>query len=172
MASALACSLAGRIAAVAPVAGITDLDGCAPSRAVPVISFHGTADPFISYDGGLGPAVAGLPVPDGSGRTLGDLGVTTPKGDEPSIPDQFAAWAARNGCDTTLSTTPVAADVDLLSYPCQPGADVELYRVNGGGHAWPGSEFSKAIVGIVGPTTFSISADDLIWAFFQAHPLH
>ena len=41
----------------------------------------------------------------------------------------------------------------------------------GGGHSWPGSEFSKAVAAVVGPTTMSISANELMWKFFQAHPL-
>ena len=43
--------------------------------------------------------------------------------------------------------------------------------MTGGGHSWPGSEFSQAVASVVGPTTMSISADELMWKFFQAHPL-
>ena len=57
-----------------------------------------------------------------------------------------------------------------VSYRCPKRADVELYRIEGGGHTWPGSEFSRAIESVVGPTTFSINADDAMWTFFQAHP--
>jgi polyhydroxybutyrate depolymerase len=52
-------------------------------------------------------------------------------------------------------------------YDCPDGADVEMYIVAGGGHAWPGSEFSKGVEQIIGPTTFDIDATDLIWEFFQ-----
>jgi hypothetical protein len=34
-----------------------------------------------------------------------------------------------------------------------------------------GSKFSQAIASVVGHTTFSISADQLIWTFFEQHPL-
>jgi poly(3-hydroxybutyrate) depolymerase len=40
-----------------------------------------------------------------------------------------------------------------------------------GGHAWPGSEFSKAIAAVVGRTTFSINANELMREFFEAHPI-
>jgi polyhydroxybutyrate depolymerase len=43
--------------------------------------------------------------------------------------------------------------------------------VTGGGHAWPGSPVSKAIAPVVGYTTMAISADQIMWAFFVAHPL-
>ena len=87
MTSAVACKYADRIVAAAPVAGIRDIPGCKPSRPVPVIAFHGTADPYVSYDGGLGQKAADLPAGDGSGRTLGQAGAVNPKAKGPSIPD-------------------------------------------------------------------------------------
>ena len=142
---------------------------------MPVIAFHGTADPFVTYTGGLGQKALSLPAPNGHG-TLGQSGsagtaaTRAPPGS--SIPDQAAKWAKRNGCATTASYKKVATGVTLISYPCPPDATVELYRITGGGHAWPGSTFTRAIASVVGFTTFAISADDLMWAFFQAHPLH
>ncbi|MGH8986697.1 MAG: alpha/beta hydrolase family esterase, partial [Acidimicrobiia bacterium] len=54
MTSAIACAYADQIAAAAPIAGISDIDGCEPDRAVPVVAFHGTDDGFVAIDGGLG----------------------------------------------------------------------------------------------------------------------
>ena len=173
MASAVACRYAGQVAAVAPVAGIQAVSGCHPVRPVPVIAFHGTADPFVSYDGGLGAKALALPAPNGHG-TLGQSGsaASTAKATPgSSIPDQAAKWARRNGCGSTASYTPVATKVTLISYPCPADATVELYRITGGGHAWPGSAFCRSIASVIGYTTFAISADDLMWAFFEAHPL-
>jgi polyhydroxybutyrate depolymerase len=169
MTSAVACAYADRVAAVAPVAGVRRPDGCDPARPVPLLAFHGTEDPFVAYDGGLGPAALRLPAPDGSGRTLGELGLE--EGGEPSVPEVVAAWATGDGCEDEPATEEVADDVDRISYPCPAGIGVELYRVEGGGHTWPGSEFSRAIESVVGHTTFSISADEVMWAFFEDHPL-
>lgn len=169
MTSAVACQFAGQVAAVAPVAGIQAVKGCRPSRPVPVIAFHGTADPFVSYGGGLGPKALALPAPNGHG-TIGQSG-TARSGAGPSIPDQAAMWARRNGCGSPPTNTVVAPRVTLIRYPCPPDATVELYRVTGGGHAWPGSAVSQSIGKVVGYTTMAISADDLMWAFFEAHPL-
>lgn len=58
-----------------------------------------------------------------------------------------------------------------VSYSCPQGADVELYRIEGGGHSWPGSDFSARVESYVGPTTFSIDANEVMWSFFQDHPL-
>jgi polyhydroxybutyrate depolymerase len=178
MTSTVACVMSDRIAAAAPVSGAVDLgDACAAERPVPVVTFHGTADPFLDFEGGLGPAVANLPKPDGSG-SLGDLDADesdqmdeTVTMNDASVPEVMAAWAERNGCDDAAPTeTEEAADVTLVIFDCPPDAEVELYRIEGGGHTWPGSHLLEG-VDMVGPTTFSIDADDIMWAFFQAHPL-
>jgi polyhydroxybutyrate depolymerase len=171
MASAVACRYADRVAAIAPVAGLSDIDGCAPVRPVPVIAFHGTADQYVAYDGGYGSAVAGLPAPDGSGRTIGDLGALNGAG-PPAIPANLARWASLDGCSAgdAPSQARVTDDVTRLAYACAPGVDVELYRVEGGGHTWPGSALSAAVESVIGRTTMSISANELLWSFFAAHP--
>lgn len=180
MTSAVACAYADRVAAVAPVAGIRPIDGCEPARPVPVVTFHGTEDQFVAFEGGSGPAAAALPAPDGSGRTLAELqasgdpgGVTgtDPAPGDPTVPEIVAAWAERNGCDAEPRGEDVARDVTLEGYTCPDGADVAFYRIEGGGHTWPGSEFSASIESIVGPTTMSISANEVMWAFFRDHPL-
>ncbi len=170
MTSAIACEYADRVAAAAPVAGIRNPAGCKPARPVPVVAFHGTADPVLSYNGGLGPKGLALPAPDGSGRTLGQTGtagaVTTQ-----SVSKMTAAWAGRNHCAARPTETKVASDVTLIAYRCPDDATVELYRIEGGGHTWPGSELSRAVASVIGSTTFSISVNEIIWKFFQAHPL-
>jgi polyhydroxybutyrate depolymerase len=171
MTSAVACVYAGRVAAVAPVAGIQVPAGCHPSRPVPVVAFHGTADPFVPYDGGLGPAALALPAPDGSHRTLGQvLGPHAAQRTGPSGPAVTARWARRNGC-AAAPTTRSAPGVARIAYRCPSGADVVLYRISGGGHAWPGSALSRSVASVVGFTTMAVSADEVIWRFFAAHPL-
>ena len=174
MISAVACTYADRIAAIAPVAGIRNPKGCKATRPVPVLAIHGTKDLFITYTGGYGPSVAALPNSDGSGKSIGETATpeqiaAASKGT--AIPGITAAWAKRNGCSEPPKRTRIADDVTLIRYPCPKDATVELYRVTGGGHTWPGSQFSKQIEPIVGKTTFSISANEVIWKFFQQHPL-
>jgi polyhydroxybutyrate depolymerase len=174
MASALACSDASKIAAVATVAGIEATSGCRPSRPVPVIAFHGTADPFVPYTGGIGPAAKKLPAPNGSGTIGSNLNSKVDQGIQQNdlpIPVEEARWAARNGCSKSPKTSTVASGVTLIAYICPGNATVELYRENGAGHIWAGSEAMVAIASVVGKTTFSISANQLIWKFFETHPL-
>lgn len=169
--SILACVLADRIAAVAPVAGVRAIDGCDPARPVPVVAFHGTADTFVTFDGSPGTGASRLPAPDGSGRTLGELGGDRAPVLGTPVPEHLRRWAQRNGCRTEPRERRVADDVTRVAWPCPDGAEVLLYRIEGGGHSWPGSEFSAGIEGIVGRTTMSISANEVMWEFFQAHPL-
>ena len=169
MTSALACALSDRIAAVAPIAGVRDIRRCRPERDVPVVAFHGTADAVVAYDGGLGPVGLSLPAPGGSGQTIGELAPELAEG--PSVPEMVAAWAKRNGCKTKTTEEQIAEDVTKITWKCDADASVELYRITGGGHSWPGSEFSRSIAYAIGPTTFSIVANEVMWEFFQDHPL-
>ena len=50
MTSRSSCTLADRVAAVAPLAGVYAVSGCAPSKPVPLSTFHGTLDTFIPYE--------------------------------------------------------------------------------------------------------------------------
>ncbi|HEY7467122.1 MAG TPA: PHB depolymerase family esterase [Dehalococcoidia bacterium] len=148
MTSLLGCKLNDRIAAIAPVAGSPYADAqCRGKGPMPVIAFHGTDDQFVPFEGGPG----------------GRLGL--PSG---AVRDNMRDWAKHNGCNMTVQTQRIAADVVLESYGgCKDGADVQLYVVEGGGHTWPGGRIE--IPGL-GETTHSISATELSWAFFAAHP--
>ncbi len=168
MSMRLACNLSDRIAAIAPVAGVywppfspdfaEPADCPAKTRPVPVIAFHGTDDLFVPFNGGLG-----------------ILGTTF----RLSIEDAIAEWAANDNCTTGPSDSQAAPGVRLRHYEdCDDGAAVDLYVVEdadgagpgteGGGHTWPGTPID---VPGLGATSHEISANDLMWAFFQAHPL-
>jgi polyhydroxybutyrate depolymerase len=172
MSSFLTCTRANRFAAVAPVAGITvPPDNCTPSRPMPVLSFHGTADPILNFNGGLGDSLSGIL----KGKV--EEAATTPTTAKPAdlngpgYPAAVKAWAARNGCGPDPVDTKVTDAVIHRVYPCPAGADVEFYIIVGGGHSWPGSEFSRSIGNIVGPTTFDVNATELAWQFFQRFQL-
>jgi polyhydroxybutyrate depolymerase len=171
MTSSIACQYAGQVAAVATVAGLENPTGCHPARRIPVLNFHGTADPYVAYTGGPGPAGLKLPAPAGVTNVNQALGTGSVQVGGPSVPALTAIWARRDGCASTPHDTKVASDVTLISYSCPTNINVELYRITGGGHAWPGSVASKAIESAIGHVTYSISADQIMWKFFQAHPL-
>jgi polyhydroxybutyrate depolymerase len=169
MSSRLACDLADRIAAITTVAATTHPDDCAPSRAVPVQAFHGTADRVVPFEGG--------------DSALLDTFEQTADSDDPAaaarlqaavdllglaIPDEVGEWAAANGCSGETSS-PVGEDVTLTTYQgCT--APVLFYVVEGGGHSWPGSQTSRTVASL-GHTTMDVDATRLAWEFFQQHSL-
>ncbi len=82
-------------------------------------------------------------------------------------PNEVALWAAHNGCNGEQFVERYTEHVELRTYVDCGGADVVFYVIEGGGHTWPGAEPGA---GGIGPVTDEISANELIWAFFVAHP--
>jgi polyhydroxybutyrate depolymerase len=148
LAQRLGCEAADLFAAIAPVAGTLNFSPCNPSRPVSVIEFHGTADQHIPYGGGYGP------------KSLVNV-------DFASVKFSIEFWTVFDGCNSQPQTD-TANDIRHDTWTgCAGAASVELYTIVGGGHAWPG--------GLGGmpdsdPPTTSISATELMWQFFAAHP--
>jgi polyhydroxybutyrate depolymerase len=165
--SLLACARSNRFAAIAPVAGLRLLNPCPEERPVPIITFHGTDDTWVNFNGGFGP----IPFMANKPSTPASLAPAAADLNGPGIPANVAGMAAINGCDPTPTDIPISAEVIRRVYDCPAGADVEFYIVLGGGHAWPGSEFSRAIAAAIGYTTFDINATELAWSFFQQFQL-
>ena len=167
MSSALACARTDRFAAIAPVAGITRPEGCAPTRPLPVLAFHGTMDPILYFNGGIGNLAAAF-----SGGTLAPP--PTPVDlDGEGYPKAVAAWADANGCGAAVDERRSPQVIERI-YACEADADneVRFFIIEGGGHSWPGSAFSASIERIVGPTTTELDATEEIWRFFERHARH
>ena len=150
MAFVLSCTLSDRIAAVGMVAAAQMLpwSWCTDDRPVPMIAFHGTADPVVPYEGGTSW------VWDGS---------------FPDVSEWAASWARRNRCVPDTVESAVAADVTRRDYTgCAEDAAVVLFTIHGGGHTWPGGE--PLPEWFVGPTSRSVDATGQMWEFFQEHP--
>jgi polyhydroxybutyrate depolymerase len=145
----IACELAPMVAAIAVVSGSLELPNCAPSRPVPVIAFHGTADPEVPYtDSALT-------------RPITPVGAWAA-----GFPPVTQFWAAQNGCRGAATRT-VSAHVHAAIFTgC--GADLALYTIDGGVHGWPGEPHGGA--GAVPPMS-EINASDLMVRFFLRHPL-
>lgn len=153
MSFALSCTLSHRIAAIGLVgaAHFLPFEWCGDSRPVPMIAFHGTGERFTPYHGGSVPWLA-------------------PGHRFPGIPGFTAKWARRNGCAAAAVESAVAADVTRLDYPgCAANASVILYRIERGGHTWPGG--TELPEWLAGPTSRGIDASRAMWAFFREHPL-
>jgi polyhydroxybutyrate depolymerase len=161
MTQRVGCELAGRIAAIAPVAAGLPANlsaSCAPVRPIPVALFQGTDDPLVPYAGGT---VAGR----NGGETLGAQ-IT------------FSFWATTEACQDPRQETDLpdtAPDdgtrVHRTAYrKCAGGSEILLYSIEGGGHAWPGGlPYLPDLV--IGRTSQDMDASEEIWKFFVQHPL-
>jgi polyhydroxybutyrate depolymerase len=150
MASQLGCDASTVFAAVAPVSGLRYPSPCPATRHVPVIAFHGTADP-VDPDGGNGQAYWTY-----------------------SVPQAARGWAVQDGCATAPITSQPTPGVTRTVYSgCGGGGtDVELDSIDGEGHEWPGGPpLPTALTRVLGPQSSAIDANGTMWAFFAAHPL-
>jgi polyhydroxybutyrate depolymerase len=163
MTSTLACVMSERFAAFAPVDGVELPARCPTTRAVPILAFHGTADPILHFNGGIGRKVLADDL-TAHPHPLPKLARARLNG--PGYPAHIKAWAAKDGCGATPTDTRVSRHVIHRAYPCPPGVAVEFDIIVGGGHSWPGSALSAEIASFVGPTTMEINATSAIWAFF------
>lgn len=169
MVSLLACTMSNRFTAIAAVSGLQLPKPCHTTRRVPILAFHGTADPILYFNGGIGTATLKRVLGEGGTPSGSTTTTTLPKANlhGPGYPATVQAWAVKDGCNPNSTDTRVSSQVIRRTYPCPAGTAVEFYIIVGGGHAWPGSAVSRAITSVTGFTTFQINATDQIWAFFQ-----
>lgn len=136
----IACEAADFVAAIAPVAGVLSLDptDCWPSRPVPSIAFHGTADRIAPYDSAGGFSTR-------------------------SAPAMLDVWAEKNACrdDTGVLTEEGLARCEG-HVACAEGADTLLCTIADGGHCWPGGPGCA-----VGEVAITIDATAVMLDFFE-----
>jgi len=155
MAYRLASEMSDRIAAIAPVGGPMGTKECRPGRAVSVMHFHGDTDEFAPFKGGTGRG------PSGTNFF--------------SVEHSIEAWVEANGCQKPPTTSRLpdheedGTTVKQVRYAAgKDDTEVVLVVIEGGGHTWPGKEPRMRALGI---STRDISANDMMWEFFQRHPM-
>jgi len=156
MSGRLACELSDRIAAFAQVAGTASVSvagSCDPGRAVPILEIHGTADPLVPYDGGtVAPILGG-------------------RGDVVGVDAWASFWVANNQVSETPATTSLGSDTTIRTWKgSSPQQDLVFYRIDGAGHTWPdGNQYLPRL--IIGSTSHSFDATEVIWQFLSEHRL-
>jgi polyhydroxybutyrate depolymerase len=134
---------------------------------VPVLTIHGTADPILLFNGGIGTEVLDSALGGGGGD--GTTTTTAPPDlDGPGYPETVRGWAALDGCDPDSAEDERISDgVIRRTFDCPEDTPVEFIIVEGGGHSWPSSAFSRSIENVVGHTTFEVDASAELWAFVR-----
>ena len=140
----LACHMSDKIAAVASVSGAMSTQtqsNCNPTRPMPILEIHGTADSILNYD-----------------QILIDIEYWRDFNNCNFIPD----IAVVPNIDSSDSSS-----VEHIIYNNgDNGVTTELFKINNGGHTWPGSIIS------VGLTNFDIDASFEIWQFFSKYDIN
>jgi polyhydroxybutyrate depolymerase len=152
----LAADLPGKIAAIAPIAGSVPVGLTAAATAglpMPVLLMNGTEDPLVPYEGG--DVKAGI----------------LKRGKVVATSEVVKIYCARNHATKHDESELPGKDDGTQVFrerwlPEGKGAPVILYRIEGGGHTWPGGEqYLPAFV--IGRTTRHFSACEVMWEFFK-----
>jgi polyhydroxybutyrate depolymerase len=148
-AALLACRQPYRIAAVGMVAA-TVPNRCPDGVRPAAIAFHGTDDSVVPYGGG------GV-------NAEGARSLSAPAA-EPSI----ASWAAHNDCETAVTDEQVGPDVVERTWSGCSGGSVSFYRIDGGGHTWPGPiDLESLGIARLGSTSSTVDATELMLDLFD-----
>ena len=144
----LACESSLCFAAIATVSGnMSDTvhTNCSPTNLTSVLHIHGTADPIVSY---FGSPTSGVPVD------------TT-----------IEKWRNYLGCNITPTITAMPDNnIFDLSYPERythsscGDYSLELIKITGGGHQWPGI---PTLVGGLGNINMDFYSPQIIWEFLE-----
>jgi polyhydroxybutyrate depolymerase len=152
----LAAKLSNRIAAIAaiaPVASQRTVEQYAPrpTRAMPLIAFHGTHDFYSPFFGAT------------SAEAIFEEYQIDP------VRESIASWVDFNDCDEE----PLAFDHgDAHGLAYFGAADVVYWELHKAGHTWPGGKCSLTEEKLkVGTINDDIDASALMWKFFQQQTL-
>lgn len=151
----LAAEAPDLVAAIAPVGGAMILERFEAREPMPVLHVHSVDDPRAPYAGGLGP-----PFP-----------LTRSRVRHNPVESELHRWVRLGGCPDEPVQVEERRDpasghtaVHLRFAPCESGVEVELWRLTGAGHGWPGGHVGRR-QRIVGPDTRVLSAAEEVWRF-------
>ncbi len=153
MAFRAGAALAGRVAAIGPVAGHCWVSPPASAVPVPALMIFGGKDPLNPPDGGE---------------------VTTPWGTaeyHPPVLGSFDRWRAFNGCDGAPTRDASVVGVrEIRATGCAAGAEVRCLIVEDLGHHWPGGP-RLLPPWIAGPASTRLDGAAALWEFFRTRRL-
>ena len=143
----LATELSSRIHSIASVVGVmtpTIASYADTSSSIPIMIMLGTSDPVVPFDGGVEGWYSGS--------------------------ETIQYWITHHGLDSEVDSIILpnldmqdGSEVTVFPYGNDlDQAGVLVYRIEGGGHKWPGGVYYSEL----GSMNFDISASEEIWKFF------
>ena len=157
MAGRFAVERSDRLTAFAQVAGTAAVwlaEGPKPALPVPILQIHGAADRFAPYAGG-----------NRHGFWARSL-IRRSVGPSVGVDAWAQFWIEANRADPSPRTSELPPDTTVRSWRDADGREaVVFYRVEDGGHTWPGSTFPVPRW-LLGRTTHTFDATRTIWDFF------
>lgn len=146
----LACEMADTLRAIAAVAGTDGTLRCNPVRPISVLHLHAQDDTHVLFQGGAG---------EDAFRD------TSKVADFVSVPETMARWARRNQCQSPAQRVFSTRGAYCDAYPgCAGGVSVQVCVTETGGHSWPGG---TGVRRGKPPNSSALSANDVMWDFFQ-----
>lgn len=146
----LACEMGDVFKAVAPVAGTDGTLSCQPARPVSVLQIHAKDDTHVLFNGGAG---------DEAFKDKSKVANFV------SVPETIQRWTQRNQCTAPARRVLSVPGAYCDAYQsCAGGTQVQLCVTETGGHSWPGGSKARPRSE---PASTAISANDVMWDFFQ-----
>jgi polyhydroxybutyrate depolymerase len=140
MAFRVGAELAGRISAIAPVAGVLSVSPSGSNPPVPLLYISGSEDkrPEIPF-----------------------------RENHKISKDPVVVWAKVLQCPDRPEISWQGSDIKISRYaPCRNNAEVVVYTVQGMGHVYPGAKTELWKNGADNPANDFLDATDTIWDFF------
>ena len=160
LAQKMALEQTDKVAAIATVASSLPMPQFTlqrmPSRPISVLMINGTRDRAFPWAGGTTHIVHVK------------VGPVAP------ILSTYQYWVKANGGSgdisprqATVKKNKIGPSVNLLNTRAHNGSCIILYKINGGGHTWPGSEVPLPYIPFLGKQSRDLNASELIWEFFK-----
>jgi len=143
--------LQNRVAAVAALGGHLLLREIELERSISLLSIFGMDDP--------------LNPPEGGEIIFGAVY------QQPPIEKSVLQWTEALGCVPEPEIIYAHNGIKAVSFAhCRENAEVILYTIEGLGHVWPGGK-NLLPESWVGKPSDKLKANDVVWEFFEKHPM-
>lgn len=157
----LGCEIGDKLAAIAPIIASMPLplvERTYRDSPLPILLMNGTEDPLVPWEGGW-------------------VRLVLPKrGEVLSTEETVSYWVERNR-SSPLPEVKALPDLDagdnsrvvVFTYTHEEdGADVILYKIEGGGHYFPGSNNPEKAL-LLGRKNQDIDGPEIVWAFLREY---